>query len=98
MEEMAHDTHTAGHVDQVGFETDQTAHGDQGLNRNDVPDVVHVCDLRLAEGEVLHHRAKVLVGNFHKQFLDWLERLSVRTFFPKDFGTGDEYFVAFAPH
>ena len=37
-----------GHVDQVGFEADQAAHGDQGLDGYQVADVVHVGDLGLA--------------------------------------------------
>ena len=32
VKEMAHHTKAAGHVDKVGFEPDQSAHGDEGLD------------------------------------------------------------------
>src|SRR6185503_1685072 len=62
VEEVAHHAHALGGVDEVGLEADEAAHGDEGLDGDDVTDVVHVGDLRLPVGEVLHDNAKVFVG------------------------------------
>ena len=60
--------------------------------------MIHVRDLRLAAGEVLHDRAEVFVGNFDEEFLDRFERVAVGVFLPEHFGARDEHFVTFAAH
>ena len=98
VKQMAHHAHALGGVDEVGFKTNQAAHRNQRLDGNLVADVIHVRDLRLAAGKIFHDRAEVFARNFHKQFFNRLERLTVRAFFPKHLGTRHQDFMAFAAH
>src|SRR6185437_4829601 len=98
VEEMAHDTHAFGGIDEVRFETDQAAHGNEGFHGDLVADVVHVDDLRLAGGEIFHDGAEIFAGHFDEQFFNRFERIAGGILFPQHFRARDEDFVTFAAH
>ncbi len=62
LEEMASDAVAFGDVDEIGFEADQPARRDDGLDEHVVGMVLHVDDLRFAAGEGLKDVAEILAG------------------------------------
>ncbi len=98
VEEMAHDAEAAGHVDEIGLETDEAAHGDEGLDGDFLTVMVHVGDVGLALGEVFHGGAHGFFGNFEEKLFDGLEEIAVLVLAVNDFRAGDENFMAFAAH
>src|SRR5687768_4808528 len=95
---MAHDAHALGLVDEIRFETNQTARGDDRLDADLVADVIHVHDLALARGEILHDGAHEFFRNFEEQLLDGFEEIAFLVLAVNDLGTRNEHFVTFAAH
>jgi hypothetical protein len=98
VEQMAHHAQAARHVDQVGLEPDQAAHGNERLDGHFLAVMVHVGDVRLAPGKIFHDVAHGFLGNFQEQFFDRLQQIAVCVLAINDLGARDQHFVAFAAH
>src|SRR5690606_15471862 len=64
LEQVGHDAVAAGGVDQVDLHADEATRGDGGFDHGGGVELLHVGELALAVGEILHDRAHAIVGHF----------------------------------
>ena len=98
MKQVTHDPHAAGHVDHVGFKTNQSAHGNERLDHNGVIAMLHILDIPLAVGQAFHDRSHMLLRGFEVKAFDRLQKLSLCIALINDLRSGNEDLKPLAPH
>ena len=96
-EEMAGYATAGGGVDDVNFEADEAAGGDGCLDHGGVGEFLHVGELALAVGQVLHDGADALIRHFDPNRLIGFHANAIDDLLDHG-GAGDDELVALAAH
>ena len=99
LEQVAHDAVAGGQVDEFGFEADESASRDVGLDEDAAAGLgVHVFHQALAVHEDLEDALGIVAWGFDVECFEWFEQLASVVAAENHDGAGDENFESFAAH